>query len=116
MGEQLGALLDRLDELEKDATQGQWHMQKFLRELRNAWPTLSRALREREWIPVTTKPPEQGDIYLTFTDFGSIEICYYGEDGWEGHLIKHSDLNGFAEDEKVTHWQPLPAAPKEEKP
>lgn len=60
------------------------------------------------WISVEERLPEVESSYLTYTDKGSIIIdsfCIYPEHGtkfWVGG-------NG-----RVTHWMPLPEAPKEE--
>ena len=60
------------------------------------------------WISVEERLPEVESSYLTYTDKGSIIIdsfCIYPEHGtkfWVGG-------NG-----RVTHWMPLPEAPKED--
>ena len=126
MDEQLGALLDRLDALEKDRRDSNipgGTDQRYNRAttalgnaLIDAWPTLSRALREREWIPVTMKPPEVFGEYIVATDAGDVTRYFFTPEAlhhpigsaWRGPEWS----NGFGVAHPVTHWMPLPAAPK----
>lgn len=62
--------------------------------------------RKQEWISVEDRLPEDYNKYLLFLDNGRIAIGWY-----------HGDAMQFVEDgivmiETVTHWMPLPEAPK----
>jgi hypothetical protein len=53
------------------------------------------------WISVEDELPKKYDSYLTCTSGNVIEITHYNIDGW------HTESRG-----EVTHWMPLPQAPK----
>jgi hypothetical protein len=62
--------------------------------------------KQSEWISVEDRLPEDYNKYLLFLDNGRITIGWY-----------HGDAMQFVEDgivmiETVTHWMPLPEAPK----
>ena len=62
--------------------------------------------RKQEWISVEDRLPEDYNKYLLLLDNGRIAIGWY-----------HGDAMQFVEDgivmiETVTHWMPLPEAPK----
>lgn len=63
--------------------------------------------RKSEWISVDERLPERTGKYLVFTFDRRIYIC---------NFIDHY-CNGDAQfdDYKVTHWMPLPEAPKGDK-
>lgn len=55
------------------------------------------------WISVDDElPKSNGDFYLVFTDKGSTKECRYYCDKW---------VTTYCNNEKVTHWQPLPEFP-----
>ena len=63
-------------------------------------------LSNPQWISVEDRLPEDYNKYLLFLDNGRIAIGWY-----------HGDAMQFVEDgivmiETVTHWMPLPEAPK----
>ena len=69
------------------------------------------------WIPVTERLPEVGEEFvLVFVNgryhnikfAGAAEIAMYDEDGWW--------IEAYPEwkNPRVTHWMPLPDAPKED--
>ena len=56
--------------------------------------------RKQEWISVDERLPEQANHYLTVSEEGIYVRFYSSEWGWN---------HDFGE---VTHWMPLPEAPK----
>ena len=56
-----------------------------------------------EWIPVTERLPESDKIVLWIYQTGEYTIWARGE----------HDLVVDEHDPPITHWMPLPAAPKE---
>lgn len=60
--------------------------------------------RKQEWINVGEALPERPGVYLVFTCDRRISMC---------HFIDHyCDGNMQFDDYRVTHWMPLPEAPK----
>ena len=66
------------------------------------------------WVSVTERLPESGKNILAYSrggDFGQIswyDLGYF----FNGKFRLNNPLD---DDDKVTHWMPLPAPPKEEK-
>ena len=72
------------------------------------------------WIPVEERLPEEGQRCLLYTPCDGI-LCvgyYAGKDEWQ-HRHKWRLVTAMRSTQtltkKVTHWMPLPKAPKEEK-
>ena len=72
------------------------------------------------WIPVEERLPEEGKRCLLYTPCDGI-LCvgyYAGKDAWQ-HRHKWRLVTAMRSTQtltkKVTHWRPLPEAPKEEK-
>jgi hypothetical protein len=71
---------------------------------------ISQGVTVQEWIPVTERLPEAGEIVLCHMKYGEMYIlqrdshAYYG---WAGDRISYATSC-------VTHWMPLPEPPKEE--
>jgi hypothetical protein len=65
------------------------------------------ALREREWRPIETAPKD-GEPGLLLCD-GQ----YVATGCWNSQNERWEDDSGVGFRPKPTHWQPLPAAPKE---
>ena len=67
------------------------------------------------WIPVSEPPKAEGWYFVAIKNNGKyrVEQDLYAIELADAHGRKH----GFckAEHRNITHWQPLPAAPKEEK-
>ena len=60
--------------------------------------------RKQEWISIEERLPERQGAYLIFTCDRRISMC---------HFIDHyCDGNMQFNDYRVTHWMPLPEAPK----
>ena len=60
-----------------------------------------------QWISVTDRLPENDCDVLVYVRGGVIDTAYYSRCGyWECYASRSND---------VTHWMPLPKAPKEEK-
>ena len=68
--------------------------------------------RKREWISVEDRLPERGQTVLCYRgDFRGDMMntyVYLGSDNWEDDY----GYRGTAEHEGITHWMPLPEAPK----
>lgn len=60
------------------------------------------------WIPVEERMPEHGRylVAVKLTNRNTIKTATYNEHGW------WIDLPAF--DSEITHWMPLPEAPKED--
>ncbi len=56
------------------------------------------------WIPVSERMPERGDYLVT-------DGCDFDVQLFNGEQF----IPGFVWEDKITHWMPLPAAPKEVK-
>lgn len=68
--------------------------------------------KEHCWIPVTERLPEAGERVLCYCRANIYEVMKMRTDGAWVHNDKVYDsayMSGF-----VTHWMPLPPAPKEE--
>jgi len=63
-----------------------------------------------EWIKLTDRLPlenenQQSEDVLVYNNLGEIQVGYTLEGFWQ-------DYYGARNIDKVTHWQPLPEAPK----
>lgn len=69
------------------------------------------------WIGVDERLPEDGTRILTLSRNGSVNICErerHGDGFQSWYLWVFSKFTGgYYLEENVTHWMPLPAAPKE---
>lgn len=77
-------------------------------------PVLEEAMKlmqDREWIPVSERLPERVDVVLAYDNELEVNVfAYYF------HPDKQwCDMNARGDKLKVTHWQPLPPAPTEDK-
>ena len=64
--------------------------------------------RKQEWISVDERLPENQQMVLTIDTEGEMQVCFY-ETEWEG--IFHM-YHGLVKIYNITHWMPLPEAPK----
>ena len=77
-------------------------------------------VQQTRWIPVEERLPEEGKRCLLYTPCdGILYVGYYaGKDNWQ-HRHKWRLVTAMRSTQtltkKVTHWRPLPEAPKEEK-
>lgn len=62
-----------------------------------------------EWVSVEERLPEPGEIALCITSYGVRFVGINEAEG--GEVWRYAGLD--LESRKVTHWQPLPAPPKE---
>ena len=76
-------------------------------------------VQQMRWIPVEERLPEEGKRCLLYTPCDGI-LCvgyYAGKDEWQ-HRHKWRLVTAMRSTQtltkKVTHWMPLPKAPKEE--
>lgn len=77
----------------------------------------------QQWISVKDRLPEEGQIALTICDNGTMFLLQKVSDEMFGVPIYWKYCCGFDKElgpnksycYDVTHWQPLPAPPKEEK-
>lgn len=76
-------------------------------------------VQQMRWIPVEERLPEEGKRCLLYTPCDGI-LCvgyYAGEDEWQ-HRHKWRLVTAMRSTQtltkKVTHWLPLPKAPKED--
>lgn len=67
------------------------------------------------WIKVEDGFPESRKMYLVHLESGGVWAAYYrywGDEKRELWQLPHYDCDVFNwEDEKITHWMPLPEAP-----
>jgi Protein of unknown function (DUF551) len=64
-----------------------------------------------EWISVKDRLPETGDDVLVWLDHGCELASYLIPYGWQSEFINW--LEWAACRVNITHWMPLPEAPKE---
>ena len=111
-GRTLGrAFADAEDVLDEAAT--------ALEQLQAENDRLKEEAQQMRWIPVEEMLPEEGKRCLLYTPCDGI-ICvgyYAGKDEWQ-HRHKWRLVTAMRSTQtltkKVTHWMPLPKAPKEE--
>lgn len=87
-----------------------FHLNMFVTNL------LSHGVTVQEWIPVTDRLPEEGEYVLCvlkgFNYGGKIQVCkFVPADKFKDKPYFEHFRNGFP---SVTHWMPLPHAPKGE--
>ncbi|POP43335.1 hypothetical protein CHU32_09645, partial [Superficieibacter electus] len=61
----------------------------------------------KRWIPVSERMPEDSQWCAVNTEYGYYVQCWSEGQGWLGDDISIPNID-------VTHWMPLPAAPKPE--
>jgi hypothetical protein len=67
---------------------------------------------ENKWISVNDRLPEEGVQVLTYTEGEIIEGCV-GQYGWSYTWLNCHGCGCCGEnDDKTTHWMPLPDPPK----
>lgn len=66
---------------------------------------LAHGVTVQEWIPVSERLPEDSGFYLVHHKGGFVSERYFYEDAPE--------IFAQVQNYPVTHWMPLPAAPKE---
>ena len=72
--------------------------------LRNSLSAYRNSVRRQQWISVKERLPEKGE---------QVFVVYSGKYCKDVHLSYYE--NGWSSLVDVTHWMPLPEAPKEEK-
>jgi len=72
------------------------------------WVKLSD-VQTPEWLPIETAP--EGVTFLAVTLCGNIQQIYTMRKNVADGMNRRDDGIGFTR-ERVTHWMPLPAAPK----
>ena len=80
-------------------------------------------VQQTRWIPLEERLPEKSGEYLVLTEESDIfgmdfdeDVGENGEFGWwHPHFSKYGYVDSdWQKAENVTHWMPLPKAPKEE--
>lgn len=66
--------------------------------------------RKKEWISVDDRLPEESGEYLTFHEHGSCGVIYYNAAIHLWNVYYFDDVRNAIR--SVTHWMPLPEAPK----
>ena len=64
--------------------------------------------KQSGWISVDERLPEDGEIVLTVDSEGEREVCFYEEE-LKGIF---QQCAGLVKIFNITHWMPLPEAPK----
>ena len=64
--------------------------------------------KQNGWISVDERLPEDGEIVLTVDSEGEREVCFY-EEAMKGIFQR---FGGLVKIFNITHWMPLPEAPK----
>ena len=87
-------------------------MQGYITEIRNdAWCTAMQLGQQSQWISVKERLPQESTHCVIRIDDGEYQVAWRENGHWimfNPCCIYNSQLNN------VTHWMPLPAAPKEE--
>lgn len=63
------------------------------------------------WIPVSERLPEEGDVVLCST--WSTVYCGYANSRGSFYVANNTMYDAWTWEPGVTHWRPLPEAPKE---
>jgi hypothetical protein len=67
---------------------------------------VERLRAENEWIPVSERLPEAGEVVLTYSEWGSTLVCFVDVNGrWRVNF--NSSLHPC-----ITHYMKLPEPPK----
>jgi hypothetical protein len=95
--------------------------EKFAEAIHGTWLAGYQAAKP-QWISVKERLPEEGVgwtmVYGCILSRWSVQPGFYDSDSneWVSRFINgYEDEEGYARLESVTHWHPLPEAPKEEK-
>ena len=91
---------------------------------------IARGVTIQKWIPVTERLPEKDGKYLCYKQLpflttGWCCVCDFAKDGrkvdeydfateWENVWYGYDSEWGHITSDSVTHWMPLPEAPKED--
>ena len=68
--------------------------------------------KQSEWISVDDRLPEESGEYLTFHEHGSCGVIYYNSSIHLWNVYYFDDVRNAIR--SVTHWMPIPEAPKME--
>ena len=73
---------------------------------------IAHGVTVQEWIPVTERLPEHGNVVICFMKFGEQRILQWDNvsSWWLGY--EHGDDWQKAD---ITHWMPMPQPPKAER-
>lgn len=70
--------------------------------------------REQEWVSVEERLPElEQHVLISHDVLGHVGEAHYTSEGWSGPVFASAEREGFAANPGPTHWQSLPAPPKE---
>ena len=87
---------------------------------------ITHGVTVQKWIPVTERLPEKDGYYLIYGCGGWRGIYGFAKDGrkldkydfnhrWENVWYSYNLEHGFSISDAITHWMPLPDAPKGDK-
>lgn len=92
-----------------DRVKSRESMRRYYAKNREKWNAYMREYyhkKKKQWIPVTERLPEKDGIYLTFNKKKQYEFHTFQVEKRMWPAIWAAD--------GVTHWMPLPDAPKED--
>ncbi len=102
------AKMPTIDEMARDVVAAAFDFKTDGKTLRE-WIDIVKEYRSNSWISVKDRLPNDDSHYLVWvSDAHTVErAVYYGDGEWLTEELEN--LTRF-----VTHWMPLPKAPKEE--
>lgn len=98
---------DLIEELQQELIDERYRHDRYADFCGAQGEELSKLKAQQRWIPVTERLPEDWEDVLIVSSWGISLGCY---DACERYWVDHVN----SEYDPVTHWMPLPEAPKEE--
>lgn len=89
----------------KEQANGEMDLNPYVYDTINKAIAFYESQKNGGWISVDDELPESnGNFYLVYTEAGRTCECRYYCDEW---------ITTYCNNEKATHWQPLPQPPQE---